>query len=67
MQGWRANGDISLILSKSPVENPSVNEIIATDKYTTGYACKGNQTSESLSDLFSYFINCAADNSSNNA
>ena len=32
-QDWRANGDISLILSKSPPENTPVNEIIATEKY----------------------------------
>ena len=43
-QGWRANGDISIILSKSDPKNPSVNEIIATEKYITGYACKGNQS-----------------------
>ena len=29
-QGWRANGDISIILSKSGPENPSVDDIIAT-------------------------------------
>jgi hypothetical protein len=39
----RANGDISLILSKSGPENPSVDEIIAVEKYITGYACKGNE------------------------
>ncbi len=51
-QGWRANGDISLILSKSPPENPSVNEIIATEKYITGYACKGNEATGAVVDLF---------------
>ena len=41
-QGWRANGDISIILSKSDPANPSIAEIIATEKYVSGYACKGN-------------------------
>lgn len=41
-QGWRANGDISLILSKSVSSNPSVDEIIATERCITGYVCKGN-------------------------
>lgn len=35
-QGWIANGDISLILSKSDPSNPSVDEILATEKYITG-------------------------------
>ncbi|CAC5397334.1 unnamed protein product [Mytilus coruscus] len=42
-QAWRASGDISLILSKSGPENPSVNEIIAVEKYVSGCACKGNE------------------------
>jgi hypothetical protein len=58
-QGWRANGDISLILSKSPPENPSVNEIIATEKYVSGYACKGNQPTGAIVDLFNDMVNCA--------
>jgi hypothetical protein len=58
-QGWRANGDISLILSKSPTENPSVNEIIATEKYVSGYACKGNQSTGAVVDLFKDMVNCA--------
>ena len=28
-QGWRANGDISLIISKSDPENPSIEEILS--------------------------------------
>lgn len=58
-QGLRANGDISLILSKSDPSNPSVDEIIATEKYITGYACKGNEPTGALSDLFSDMVNCA--------
>lgn len=38
-QGWRANGDISIIISKSNPENPSVDEIIANERYVSGYAC----------------------------
>ena len=62
-QAWRANGDISLILSKSNPENPSVNEILATEKYVTGYACKGNQPTGALSDLFNDMVNCSNDTS----
>lgn len=56
-QGWRANGDISLILSKSDPSNPSVDEILGTKKYFTGYACNGNQRTGTLSDLFSDIVN----------
>lgn len=51
-QGWRANGDISIIISKSNPENPSVDEIIATERYVSGYACKGNQPTGALVELF---------------
>lgn len=50
--GWRANGDISIIISKSNPENPSVDEIIATERYVSGYACKGNQPTGALVELF---------------
>ena len=36
-QGWTENDDISLFLSKSSPENPSVDGIMATEKYTTSY------------------------------
>ena len=49
-QAWRANGDISLILSKSGTENPSVDDIIATEKYITGYASRGNQSTGAIAD-----------------
>ena len=58
-QGWRANGDISLILSKSPPENPSVDDIIATERYITGYACKGNQPTGAMVELFNDMVNSA--------
>ena len=60
-QGWRANGDISLILSKSGTENPSVDDIMATEKYITGYACKGNQPTGAVADLFNDVISCTDD------
>ena len=60
-QGWRANGDISVILSKSSPDNPSVHDIIATEKYITGYACKGNQPTGAISNLFCDMINCSND------
>ena len=58
-QGWRANGDISLILSRSNPDDPSVDEIMATEKYVTGYACKGNESTGSLVDLFNDLANAA--------
>ena len=60
-QAWRANGDISVIISKSNPDNPSVNEILATEKYITGYACKGNEGTGALVDLFRNIVN-EADN-----
>ncbi len=58
-QGWRANGDVSLILSKSNPANPSVKEIMATEKHITGYACKGNQPTGAVVDLLNDMVNCA--------
>ena len=40
IQSWRANGDVSLILSNSPPDNPSTDDIIAIIGYVCGYACK---------------------------
>jgi hypothetical protein len=51
-QGWRANGDMSIIVSKSDPANPSIDEILATEKYVTEYACKGNQPTGAIADLF---------------
>ena len=62
-QGWRANGDISLILSKSSPENPSVDEIMATEKYITGYARKGNEGTGAVVDLFNGMANAADETS----
>lgn len=56
-QGWRANGDISVIISKIDPANPSVNEIISTERYITGYACRGNQPTRAVIDLFNDEIN----------
>ena len=33
LQSWRANGDMSLILSNSPPDNPSTDDIIAIIDY----------------------------------
>ena len=51
-QAWRANGDISLILSKSNPAFPDVSDILPVEKYVTGYACKGNQGTGVLADIF---------------
>ena len=63
-QGWRANRDISLLLSKSDHSIPSVDDILATEKYTTGYACKGHEPTGALSDLFSDIVNNCDESSS---
>ncbi|WAQ97056.1 hypothetical protein MAR_029746 [Mya arenaria] len=62
-QGRRANGDISLILSKSSPENPSVSEIVALEKYTTGYSCKGNKASKAMFELFYEMIDSSSSHS----
>lgn len=58
-QGWRANGDVSLSISKSDPENPSVEEILSVEKYVSGYACKENQPTGAVVDLFNDLVNCA--------
>ena len=65
-QGWRANGDMSIILSDSGPDNPSVSDIIATEKYVTGYACKGNQSTGELVDLFNVMANSSDDSKGSN-
>ena len=60
-QGWRANGDISLILSKAGADNPSVDEIIATERYVSGYACKGSESTGALVHLFNDLANVSDD------
>lgn len=60
-QGWSVNGEISIILSKGDHNNPSVNEILATEKHVNRYACKGNQPTGAVIDLFNDMINCADD------
>ena len=62
-QGWRANGDISIKVSKSDPANPSIDEILAVEKYVTGYACKGNQPIGAIADLFQDMVNCADESS----
>ena len=58
MAGW----PISLILSKSPPENPSINEIIAREKYITGYACNGNEPTGTVTYLFREVLNASTEN-----
>ena len=60
-QGWRANGDISLILSKSQPECPDVEDIIAVETYVSGYACKGNQPTGAVVDLFHDLVRSASE------
>ena len=34
---------------------------MATEKYITGYACKGNQPTGAIADLFNDMVNCSAE------
>lgn len=38
-----------------------VDDIMATEKYIAGYACKGNQPTGAIADLFNDMVNCSAE------
>ena len=57
LQSWRANGNVSLILSNSPPDNPSTDDIIAIIDYVCGYACKDSEPTGATSDLFKDMVN----------
>ena len=57
VQSWRANGGVSLILSNSPPDNPSTDDIIAIIDYVCGYACKDSERTGATSDLFKDMVN----------
>ena len=57
LQSWRANGDVSLIFSSSPPDNPSTDDIMAIIDYVCGYACKDNEPTGATADLFQDMIN----------
>ncbi|EDO32927.1 predicted protein [Nematostella vectensis] len=48
LQSWRANCDLSVILSNSPPDNPSTDDIIAIVDYLCAYACQQEQLKTSL-------------------
>ena len=50
--------EMSLIISKSDPENPSVEETLSVEKYVSGYACKGNRPTGAVLDLFNNLVNC---------
>ena len=56
-QSWRANGDVSLILSNSSPDNPSADDIIAIIDYICGYACKDSEPTGAVTDLFEDIVN----------
>ena len=56
-QSWRANGDVSLILSSSPPNNPSTDIIRAIIDYVCGYACKDSEPFGAIADLFKDMLN----------
>ena len=47
--------------AKNGTEDPSVNNIIATERYITGCSCKGNRTTGAISDLCNDIISCTDD------
>ena len=51
LESWRANCDISLILSESDPKNPSTRDIIPVSKYLTEYVGKGMEGSGALGDV----------------
>ena len=57
IQSWRGNGDVSLILSNSPPDNPSTDDIIAIIDHVCGYACKDSETTGATADLFNDMVN----------
>ena len=57
VQSWRANGDVSVILSSSPPDNPSTDDIIAIIDYVCGYACKDSEPTGATADLFKDMVN----------
>ena len=57
MQSWRANGDVSSILSNSSPDNPSTDDIIAIIDYVCGYACKDSEPIGATADLFEDMVN----------
>jgi hypothetical protein len=63
-QAWRANGDISLVLSKSDPSCPSIEDIMPVERYVSGYACKGNTGTGAMCDLFKDMASSADSNSS---
>ena len=57
IQSWRANGDVSLILSSSPPDNPSTDDIMAIIDYVCGYASKEREPIGANADLFKDMVN----------
>ena len=58
LQLWRANGDVSLILSNSPPDNPSTDDnIIAIIDYECGCACKDSEPTGAAAYLFKDMVN----------
>ena len=46
-----------MILSNSPPDNPSTDDIIAIIDYVCGYACKDSEPTGATSDLFKDMVN----------
>ena len=60
-QAWRANGDISIILPSSDPVNPSMRDIMAVQKYVSGYACKGSPPTGAALDLVQDMLSAVDD------
>ncbi|WAR05710.1 LOW QUALITY PROTEIN: hypothetical protein MAR_021079 [Mya arenaria] len=60
-RGWRANGDISLIITKN-LKILLLMKLWLAKKNTTGYSCKGNKSSEAMSNLFYEMVDSSSKN-----
>ena len=57
----------SINIGKSDPTNPSVEDILGMDKYVCGYACKGNEPSGAMLDLFGDMVHSSEDSGATNA
>ena len=53
-----------LFFKKSSPENPSTDEMIACEKYVSGYACKGSEPTGAIADIFNDLSNSFENTSS---
>ena len=62
-QAWRANGDISILLSNSNPKTPSSDDIFSVEQYVSGYICKDNTPNGAIHDFYEDLTNSDPDTS----